>query len=257
MHLQHQKVQGRPFQHYLFATGLASRVSDDEMLTLISQIKLGSLEARDAVITSSTPLLLSIVSRYVAKLGSPRLADELVSAAIFAALEVLEKIRIGKKILHDDNIIAVIVSAAHSAISKAIEHEPLITVPGSTRRTRKAEGQAAIVAPSCHALHDAFQNQITSGDDSGDEIVHTQGWWRGQRTKHRKNDESLTDFEIRDVLNQVIETPLERRIVELRVQEDTDKPRSDRAIANILGISVSNVHNTRKRLGMKLRKKLQ
>lgn len=252
MYLSNVKVQGRPFQHYLFATGLPVRLEDTELASLISLIKQGSVEARDAVVSSHVSLIMSIVSRYVAKLGSTRLADDLVAAALTAALEVVERVRIGTYIMYDDNITAVIVKAVHSALSKLIEHEPLVKVPGSTRRTRELAGQPPIEVPSCHALNDEFQTGNESVSD-GDEFVQTQGWWKVQQ---RKRFAPWTEVEILAALNRVIETPLERTIVDMRVN-NTDKPATDSEIADATGYSISYVNTVRHKLGMKLKKELQ
>lgn len=249
MNLRQRKIVNYAFDHFFSKIDLPAPPTKEELDSLVPNLINGSLEARDEIVLKHIRLISEISGRYVASIHSTRLADEFISSALLATVTVVEKIRLGIKKMYDNNITGVIVEAVHSAISKTLEQTPIISVPGSTRRSAILEGKEPPLTPKCFHLNNSERRSVEEFDPEAN--VDKQGWWRD--TVRRK---LILEIEIRECLDQVIQSPLERDIVELRTTYVDGKPMSDRKIADHLGINCATVNIIRRDIGERLRKEL-
>lgn len=175
------------YDHPLWAS---SRIfTDAEALALLPQVRACDPAAVETMTLGYMRLALIIAGQYVALFKSRRWVEDFVSAAMEGLVEGVNALQTPHGGV--DNPKSVVASAVHTAISEMIENSPTIRVPSrSSRRT----GQGA----PTRIRNDETNEQIIQSGLSPD----------------------ITGVE--DVVDSIVETPLEAEIVRLRVEGYSD-----------------------------------
>lgn len=252
MNLRQRGTVNRGYDHFLGTVDLPAPPTQAELDTLVPMLISGSHEAGNELISKHIRLILEIAGRYVTKINSVRLVDDFIGAGLLATTRVVDKIRCGKKSMYDTNITGVIVEAVHSAMSKTLEKVPVVSVPGSTRRTARLKGKTPPIAPKCFHFNLAENRNFEYEYDS-ESNIDKQGWWRDTV----KRSPLISESEIRESLDRVLQSPLERSIMKLRISFVGNKPMSDREIAARLGISHVTVNIVRRDISERLKKEFE
>jgi DNA-directed RNA polymerase specialized sigma subunit len=212
MRLSRQRIEGIEYRHPLFQANLPV-ITQDRLAALIP--KINEREAYNEVIVGHVRLSMQIVGRYLRKLGSDRLAEDLVSAAYEGIVDAVD--RISKGNLKHDNATAYIVEYIHWHISKVLEKRKIVYVPQSTIRDNRKAGKSV-----------SKPHQIDFSDPSIE-----------RRLSVRKM--ALPDFEIAEIVDKITTSDTERRILELRREGHVDAE-----IAETLGLAKTSVFIIRK-----------
>src|SRR5690606_1314492 len=95
---------------------------------LISEIKSGSLSARDQLIDHYSPVAQRIAKAVSRRYPSYCPVDDLVSAALISLVSVLELIRTGEKAV-EDKIEGCVVQAVYRGVYKELNDSPTVHAP--------------------------------------------------------------------------------------------------------------------------------
>ena len=217
MKLSKTKVQSEHFIHPFFRMRLPDPLSDSEKEVLISRIRNGSVIAAQTAVMTHLVLALNIVGRYITALGSSSQSDELVSSAVDGLCCAVQKI--AKREMNHNNLTGYVTEYMHRYISESIEHSPMVRVPARTKRDRRQKGLESS-QPATRQLTEA--------------VIEKQ---------FDKKLKQTTDLELKEIVDRLVQSDLERSIIELRVEG-----RSDLEVANQLGMSNTTVYMIRREL---------
>lgn len=216
MRLHKRSIKGREFRHPLFKAGLKP-LTEDEIPALVEKIKTQDQDACDYATLGLIVLGLQIVGRYLAVMGSDRLADDLAGAALEGIVDAIHRVSIGKVEIHS-TFRGFVVSNIHRFISDELDRQELVRVPGRTIRRKLAEGDEFLRL-----------QQVSLGDPS---IV-----------RRHVTQSGIRDFEIKELLDRVLENDQQREILRLRQEGMTDQE-----VADALGLSKTTVFVIRRDL---------
>ncbi len=200
------KFEPVQFKHPLM-DGLPAAPSKEALIDLLDLTIVGDSSARQQLIQH----LLLVAKRCVGMIlavypTSRNELDDMVSEAALVVVDVVDRIKNGLKVnpIKLSNYTAVTV--LHHVNEMLAENESSIRVSDRTKRRNYNSGR---------------ENPVKFQDEALDNIP---------------TPDCESDFEVRDALEAVISTPIERRIVELREASYTDSE-----IGELLGISQQTV----------------
>ncbi len=188
------------------------------MPPLLVKIRSKDRAACDRAILGLSLLGLQIVGRYLAVMGSDHLSDDLAGAAFAGIVDAIDRVAKGEaKMLHD-NLRGFVVSNIHGFIADEINRQAVVRVPRSTQSAKRRAGEK-IVKPT----------QV----DFDDPAIEQRG----------STPSCASEVEIKDLLEHVIESDQEQKILSLRQEGKTDEE-----IADDLGLSKTTVFVIRRGL---------
>ena len=225
MSLKNIKMRGQSYQHHF--TDLDEPLDD----------KLKAVEEGrwDDLIKSHMRLGCTIAGRYVS-IGAN--SDEMVSAAMLGI--AVDKIK--KNGLDHDNITGYIVHYIHQHCSEVLRKDTVVPMPRG-QKTKKTFSLRDNISSTSNASIRRGNTVSEEGNtiNRGGEIV------TDYSLSFKKDDFNIIEFE--DILEQIIETSLEGKVIYLRRQGLTDS-----AIAKKLDISQSSVTRIRQSLFKRYKK---
>lgn len=191
-------------------------MTEDEIPALLACLRTGDANATERVILGHVRLAMQIVGRYLHRLKSDRLSDLLVSAALEGIIDAVHRVSAGS--MEHDNLSGYVTDYIHRYVSRALEDVPTVRVPRTTQQSARYRGET-VRRPS------------RVGFDDPDLLRRT--------AKH----DDINDFEIKEIIDKIIQSDLERRILELRQEGQTDAE-----IATALSLSKTSVFLIRKQV---------
>lgn len=205
MLLRGLKVKGASFSHYLRGQNLPEKLERPEADVLRDLRNKPSQIIRDEAALGYIRLALQIAGRYVCALNRPDKADVLVSAAVFAVVDAVDRVVKGE--LKHDNLGGFIVEKIHFGISAELENEVMFGSAARTKRWRRQKG---------------IENEVIKQEALSEDLG--------------TNNSEIEIFEINEALESLGLSDLERQIIELRVQGFRDD-----YIGEIVGLSQPSV----------------
>lgn len=213
MRLTRHKVGSRSFNHPFYTLELPDAIPEERKAGLISEIRGGSQQAAHLVVLSHLRLALNIVGRYLTVLGDASRSDDLVGAATEGLCYGVNKIK--DEGLSHTNLTGYLTEIMHRFISEAIARAPVVHVPPGTKRPKDAKKPAT--------------QELT------DTVIEAQF--------DRKINTAST-IELKEIMDKIIHSDLERTIVDLRIAGYTDLD-----IANQTDMCNTSIYMIRRELG--------
>lgn len=205
----------RGFKHYFGSIELKPRLSVEAFDFAIKN------QQFDIVAESYMRLAMGIVGTYLSQLGSDQNADELVGAAMHAVCDAVGRVKRGHYALEAGNenqhFTAYVTIAIHREIANVFEQSQVVKISKYMRRIWAESGITFKALPSCVSLTDM---PIKTGSST---------------------------IEILEILDKVIRTDRERKIMDLRIEG-----LSDREIATKLRVSPMTVNNARSQIAARM-----
>jgi DNA-binding NarL/FixJ family response regulator len=145
------------------------------------------------------------------------LGDILVSAALEGITDAVHHVSSGEGLTHD-NLTGYVTDYIHRYVSRALEDQHTVRVPRTTMQDARAQGRT-LICPSRVGFDDpALARRLAQHDE-------------------------LYDFEIKELVDKVVQSDMERKILELR-----QSGHSDAEIATELSLSKTSVFLIRKQV---------
>lgn len=190
------------------------QLSEDQLLRLTSNLVSGDVTAIEPIIRSHTKLAIYIAGQYVKASHNRGLSDELVSAALLGLTEGCNRILKGDYNLLN-HVTPFLAMCAHSECSKVVGCQDLIPVP--VKSNWRAGGTLNV--------------RIEALSDTGKRVSDNMG------ANCRPVD---TNIEMIDMIMSCAKTEFEEKLLKHRIEG-----RSDKQIAELLGVSRSYVQDVR------------
>jgi hypothetical protein len=198
--LAKRTIRGSEYRHPLFKLSLMPG-AEENVPALLVRLRAGETQARNDAILGYVNLSMSIVGRYIAVMRSDRLANDMVSAAMEGIVTAVDKVVNGE--MTHENLTGYVTACVHRFISAELERRQVVRVPHQTISKRRQAGLEPPPKPVRVDMSDpAVLRKVAR---SGEEL----------------------DFEIREILDRVLQNDLEKSIIELRQQGMTDQQVAD------------------------------
>lgn len=205
------KIKHEGFSHPFYKLDVPPIVPQEEVVNLISEIRAGNKEAADRVVMCHIRLMLSIVGRY---LTVHKDSDSLTSAAVHGLCYAVNKIKEGS--MDHDNLTGYLVEYIHRFLSEHLDRVSVVRVP----RTTKQDHGGKIRHPVIEELTEAVIEQHFD-----------------------KKSKVISKIELDEILDKIVQSPLERQIIEMRTENYKDDE-----IAIYVGLSKTSVFLIRREL---------
>lgn len=214
MRLARTRMGRNKFHHPFYKLDLPASIPEEEKAELISKISKGNLEAAHRAVLSHVRLALNIVGRYMVVIDNTSRSDDLVSAAVEGLCHGVNKIR--EEGLPHVNLTGYLTENIHRFVSEHLEHFPVVRVPARTKRRHKGK---VLQPATCELTEAVIEKQFD------------------------KKSKMISKIELDEILEKVIQSPMEREIIELRMEG-----RRDDEVASLVGLSKTTVFLIRREL---------
>lgn len=130
-------MPARSYSHYYGSVDLPKPIPEKELIVLVHQLRNG-IDVTEQIAHGHMRLAMQIVGRYIFKLGTDKLADELVGVAMLA---VVRAVKDAARKLRDNNITPYIVARIHNDIGTYLVEDKLIRIPMKSFYRHKLKGK--------------------------------------------------------------------------------------------------------------------
>jgi len=179
--------------------------SKEALSILVDKVILGDQEAREKLIKHFLLIARQCIGTILAVYPIyQKELEEMISEAAFQVVDIVDKISHGNRF--EPKLMSYVAVTIFQQVNEMLSSINSIKIPLTTQRRMRSQGK---------------EFPISFSDESINDISH---------------DYTDSDFEVREALEEVISTPIERKIIELRESGYTDIE-----IGETLGLSQSTI----------------